>query len=77
MKKQGWLEDNMTITTVPMADICRQAAEKAGVSQEAKHMLKAFSFVLKTAAVDPLLESFNKTATAKLDSLVDATKLKL
>ncbi|CCA76537.1 hypothetical protein PIIN_10530 [Serendipita indica DSM 11827] len=40
-------------------------------------MLKAFSFVLKTAAVDPLLESFNKTATAKLDSLVDATKLKL
>ncbi|CCA76745.1 hypothetical protein PIIN_10733 [Serendipita indica DSM 11827] len=40
-------------------------------------MLKAFSFVLETAAVDPLLKSFNKTATAKLDSLVDATKLKL
>ena len=77
MKKRNWIVDDSIITTVLMADICRNAAEKPSVSQEIKNMLRAFSFALESASVDPILDSFNKAATAKLESLIDAAHQKL
>ncbi|CCA74843.1 hypothetical protein PIIN_08812 [Serendipita indica DSM 11827] len=77
MKRKKWIIDGTTIMAVLMADIMMQQAEKPAVSQEIRNMLKAFAYALEHVSMDPLIDSYNKAVTGKLNGLIESAKQKL
>ncbi|CCA76525.1 hypothetical protein PIIN_10518 [Serendipita indica DSM 11827] len=77
MRKKKWIGEDARITTMLMSEIMLNQTEKAGVSEEIKNMLKSFAFSLEYVSMDPVLESFTKTVTEKLDNIIEAGKQKV